>query len=371
MPPDGDRIVLLLPYLDLRSEFRFGRWLLGSVDAFEDRWPSDAFRRHVLAFLAAFHDSSGAPIRHPSVLVRTGRHGGAAFTRMPRDLKALQQAITFAALAGNPRPSRQRRFGSVVTTDNTQIHGFTLNPERRWAAYRRGSMMLSTLSGGWQIGEDFVLPQPLDVSLHTLPRIEEDILAGAYKVTSGAVDSVDARLAGRIRAAIDWLSQAWQNTPAIRPADRVVMLKTGFESLTGQSDNWEGAKKLRRLFETLTAKGEWSITQREARELGLLWSPRERERHTIRFDGRRPDVIATRLQHWFVSFGRTRNRVVHDGEIPDLRYPARRSPYSGHFVWTAEWLLRNGVLIAMEQLGLEDLWRSDTYRIIKRTIGSR
>lgn len=122
---------------------------------------------------------------------------------------------------------------------------------------------------------------------------------------------------------------------------------------------------MRALFEGLKQKGKESVRVAEAVELNLRWSLRERERFTIALKKR--SVRATSLQHWFFSFAQTRNSIIHQGVVPALIYRQPRSRYNGHYVWTAEWLLRVAILIAMDKLGLEDLWRSEVYRIVKRT----
>jgi hypothetical protein len=228
-----ERLILLLPYFNLTSTLSVGSWQVGPFESFNDRWPSDAFRTHAETLLAAYQDMHGNKVPRPALLV-SSRREGAALRRNPRDIVALQRALAFAAIVGNPSPfAAERRSWAAITSDNADIHGWRLNPERRWVAYDTGSMMSRTLSGGWQIAE---------VSLHGMPRMFADVLQGSYAVASGAVDVRDPVLAPRVRTAMDWLIQAWRNSPSIRAADRVVALKIGFEALTGRSNSWEGPR---------------------------------------------------------------------------------------------------------------------------------
>jgi hypothetical protein len=124
-------------------------------------------------------------------------------------------------------------------------------------------------------------------------------------------------------------------------ADRVVMLKTGFEALTGTSDSWDSSVRLRRLFETQLA----GRSPGECED--LLWSPSETERFFVHRKKRQ--TPATDLQDWFMAFAYVRNSIIHRGEAEQGRYRKAKSSYNGHFVFVAERLLREAIRVSLIQ----------------------
>jgi hypothetical protein len=128
---------------------------------------------------------------------------------------------------------------------------------------------------GYRIEEGLVVPPPRGLTI-PLGDISPDpaMLQAIYDMAVARSTQPDDRLSRRLVSAIDWLAQAWRNSESIRPQDRIVLLKTGFESLTGKGQNWPCAKRLRTLYENrLMASG---VTDRET--TNLLWTPSEVER---------------------------------------------------------------------------------------------
>ena len=73
----------------------------------------------------------------------------------------------------------------------------------------------------------------------------------------------------------------------------------------------------------------------------------------------------TDLEHWFMEFAGARNSIIHNGITPTLTYNEPDSAYNGHFVFTAEFLLRAVIRVSLGTLGYPDLWRSQIWRIVK------
>ena len=66
-----------------------------------------------------------------------------------------------------------------------------------------------------------------------------------------------------------------------------------------------------------------------------------------------------------MSFADARNTIIHQGVVPSLVYNAANANYNGHFVFTAEYLLRAVVKVSLTQFGYPDLWRSPSWRAVK------
>jgi hypothetical protein len=169
--------------------------------------------------------------------------------------------------------------------------------------------------------------------------------------------------ADRIKTAIGWFVKAWRNTATVHFPERVVFLKTAFEALTGTSKSYVSARALRQLFEAMP---DTSANDAER----LLWSPAEQPIHTRTFmkNGKQQTEQITDLEQWFMSFADARNTIIHQGVVPPLVYNAANANYNGHFVFTAEYLLRAVVKVSLAQFGYPDLWRSPTWRVVKATL---
>ena len=59
----------------------------------------------------------------------------------------------------------------------------------------------------------------------------------------------------------------------------------------------------------------------------------------------------TDLDHWFMDFADARNKIIHEGLEPPLIYSGLNTAYKGHFVFTAEFLLRAVVKVSLMQFG--------------------
>ena len=193
------------------------------------------------------------------------------------------------------------------------------------------------------------------------PSPDPLVLTGIYETVLRSLCSPrENTTADRVRVAVEWFAKAWTNSRAVEWPERLVYLKTAFEALTGTSTTWKSAKKLREVFEALP-----HTTERNSKV--LVWSPKEKPVHTrswVDKNGHTKSTLITDLEHWFIAFGDARNAIIHDGEVPDPTYSGLHPAYEGHFIFTAEFLLRGVIKVLLSKLGYEDAWRSELWRTI-------
>ena len=186
------------------------------------------------------------------------------------------------------------------------------------------------------------------------------VLTGVYETVLNSLRSPGKNpTADRIRVAVVWFAKAWLNTKAIQWPERLVYLKTTFEALTGTSTNWKSARKLRDIFEALPH------TRKKDSEI-LVWSPEEEPVHTRTWDdknGQTQSTPITDLEHWFMAFGRARNIIIHESGLPDLTYSGPNCAYNGSFFFTGEFLLRGVIKVLLSELGYDNAWRSELWRV--------
>lgn len=314
--------------------------------------------------MASFRDSTGRPLQNMALLVH-GVHGvDGRLPNAPQRL-AIRRAIEFAALDQNALPSDPNFGHRSTTSDNAELVIWPVDVESGRVTLSRGSIV-SVMAGGHQVGHrGFTVPSPLEINVPAFGvTLDNELVAVLYRLfmRRGLNDS-DTTRRKNIETAIGWLSQAWRNTPSIRPEDRIVMLKTGFEALFGESSTWKCAESIRQFYETSLA----GVTELGARD--LLWSPTETERFSRTFKNNTTPI--TDLQHWFMAFGDARNAIIHDGVSPKLTYRTKLSAYNGHMVFTAERLLRETIKVSLGHFGYPDIWRPQIWRAIAHQMPKR
>lgn len=354
------------PYLPMQQVIEFAGWELGPLEAFEGRWSEPRFAAQAEAFLAKFVDGTGAPIRNPSILCRKERALDGALPH-PNEIHALESAVAFGFLDQNPRhsPETERRSWAVVTADNTEVYFWPIDVEAGYVTVRTG-IMVQTLGGGYKISDrELVIRPPLDLHLPLgTQRAEPMALEAVYKTVLSSLGSPGVNVTGdRIRVALGWLVKAWRNTSTVEWSDRVVFLKTAFEAMTATDKSHISAQLLRDLFRAVP---DTSASDSDL----LIWSPTETANRVRSWTDRRGIAHVdqlTDLEHWFMEFAGARNSIIHDGIVPSLTYNEPNSKYNGHFVFTAEFLLRAVIKVALGTLGYPDLWRSEIWRMVKAT----
>lgn len=211
--------------------------------------------------------------------------------------------------------------------------------------------------------KELIIRPPLDLhgSLGS-HSADEMCLEAVYKTVLASVQSPGANKdADRIRVAIGWFTKAWRNTSTVHWEERVVYLKTAFESLTATSKSHESAAFLRNLFEGIPDTQPGHTEQ-------LIWSPGEKPVHERKWKdtkGNEKTEYLTDLELWFMAFAQARNDIIHEGASPSLNYTGPATEYHGHYVFTAEFLLRGVVKVMLGPLGFPDVWRSTAWRAVK------
>ena len=354
------------PYLDMNEPIEFGDWELGPLAAFEERWADLKFKTQAKAFLAKFVDGHGQPIERPSLLCRRqGKLDGTLPS--PQEIEALEVAIAFAFLDTNPRCTSSNRQQHVITADNTDLFFWPIDVDAGYVAVVTG-IMVRTHVGGYQISDEHLaIRPPLDMCM---PRgtcaADAMCLEAVYQTVRQSLRTpgVDVQ-ADRLRPAIGWFAKAWRNTETVQFQERVVFLKTAFEALSGTSKSRRTARFLKELFEAIPRTAPLDSAR-------LVWSPAERPVHTYTYmkNGDPRSVQITDLEHWFMAFAEARNEIIHEGKSPPLEYSGSNAAYDGHFVFTAEFLLRAAIKVWLSSHGHPDLLPSgsDLLRTIQRAV---
>ena len=252
-----------------------------------------------------------------------------------------------------------------MTADNAELYAWPIDLEQGRVTLSSGELV-ETKVGGYKISDrDLVLRPPLDLHLPAFARSPDPlVLTGVYETVLRSLRSPGKTpTADQIRVAIEWFEKAWLNTRAIQWPERLVYLKTAFEALTGTSENWKSAKRLRKTFEALphnTAKGSKI----------LVWSPEEQPAHRRDWrdkNGQTRSEYITDLEQWFFAFGKARNTIIHTGALPEPEYYCSNPAYNGPFFFTAEYLLRGVIKVMLSNLDCKyrDAWQSDLRRVIK------
>ena len=188
------------------------------------------------------------------------------------------------------------------------------------------------------------------------------VLEGIYNTIISSYRSPDTpHAADRVRIATEWFVRAWHNTVTVRYPERIVFLKTAFEAVTGTSRTYESAKALRDLFEGLPG-----MTAKVSEY--LVWSPEEEPIHTQTWVDRNRETHTSRitdLEHWFRAFSKARNKVIHEGVVPELTYSGSNPNYDGPFFFTAEFLLRGVIKVLLSKLGYDNAWQPEVWRTIR------
>ncbi len=352
---------MFAPYLPLREPVEAGEWWIGPLKEFKGQWHGHGFEDLARKLIASFQDARGCPIENPALMAHRQRGADGTWPGV-EGLRTLQVALDFAVLDENPNwdeDDQSRQGWLTATSDNSRLIVWSIDLEGARIALSDGAMV-QTLVGGLRIDNTLVMRAPTELHIPKGVFVARDMLAALVSVTGGEKTAKDPTLAKRLSIAATWLAQAWRNTLSIRQVERIVMLKTGFEALTNES-SWKAADRLDELFGGLRAAG---VTDEVAQD--LLWQPSETASLVWNWteDGKSKTKLCTPLSHWFNSFARARNQVIHDGATSDTEYDGPATRYCGPYVFIGERLLREAIRVALWQFGYENLWQSHTARLL-------
>lgn len=350
--------LLFFPYLPITGSYELGPWQIGRLNSYSGPWASPEFETLSKIFLGSFRNTHGDALSNPGLLSHRNSGMAGKLPTKPQRL-AIQRSVDFAVLDRNPRPDSDNAGWLTATTDNSELFIWPIDTIGQHIALGRGAIV-PVLEGGYTISTDLAVPAPLELHIPWEFGVDADLLKSLYHLFVRRLSGSQDHTRRRVEVAIGWLSKAWRNSTSIRAEDRVVFLKTGFEALTGESENWKCARSLRDLFERELS----GVSKHQAEH--LLWSPKEKERFTYTYN--RGSYQITDLQHWFIEFGTARNTIIHNGVVPKLKYRERRSRFNGPYVMTAERLLREAIMMELRSLGYQDLWISPQIRRIHRAV---
>ena len=349
------RHLLFFPYLQLSEPVLIDAWWLGALKDFEGAWESDRFREQCRAFLSSFRTHDDKPVGHMALLADASR-GVTGELPDKAERNALERAVLLGSLATNPKGTEENAGHFTRTSDNADLHIWPIDLDEGWVALSRGSLLQVT-TGGLSIGDEkLVITPPMETHIPWPSAIDGEMADAVYKVLTGQTSASDEEN-GRLRRSIEWLGRAWSNTPSISDDTRIVMLKTAFEALTGEFANAAAARWLRGNFEQLSG-------QPVERHGDLLWNPDESE--TMEWPA--PDggtEPCTPLEHWYRSFGKARNAIIHGGPEPEIAYPVEDSAYAGSFFWAGERLFREAIAVHLWRYGFDSLWVVPVQRSIR------
>ena len=361
--------LLFCPYLTLSPDdppIEFADWELGSLESFNNRWADPRFKEQATAFLSKFVGPNNESIDNPALLCRKGK---LLDGQQPSsdELTALKLSLVFALVDRNPRkcPENSRQGWRIVTADNAELYAWPIDLEQGYITLTAGELVTVNI-GGYKISDpELVLRPPLD--LHMLAHVsslDSLVLTGVYETVLSSLRSPGKNpTADQVRVAVAWFAKAWLNTIAIQCPERLVYLKTAFEALTGTSNTRKSARKLRNIFEALPH------TTKEDSEI-LVWSPKEEPVRTWVDKRGKTHPNITDLEHWFREFGEARNFIIHEGGLPDLTYSGSNCAYNGPFFFTGEFLLRGVIKVLLSELGYDNAWRSELWRVIDAALES-
>jgi hypothetical protein len=361
----GENWISALPYLPLDEPLRWAGWWLGSLEEFPGPWRDDDLENEARRFLGGFRAVDGKAIARPSVLVREAV-GVDGERPTDEEIECLRLAIEFATVDGNPIwTSENMNHGwAIATADNADLWVQPLDLAHGYIALGRGGRNQTTVGGVNTRSGNFAIPAPIELHLPPRARLDGPTLEALYTVLINHTGLWSERL----RVAIPWLTKSWLNTTSITFADRVVLLKTATEALTGTSNNTKAARSLRRLFAT-TLKQEGEGIGVDA----LLWSPDEPSfTRTWGDPEQQQELIA--FDHWYRSFSDARNAILHEGRVGQLEYSQPSSPYAGPYSEVADRVVREAAKVALGASGWPEVWRNGlgraSYQALKHLEGS-
>lgn len=217
MPP---RWITFLPYLPLDREVTIGSdWFLVPANVSALDWPSPGYESAARSLIEGHRDHAGGVIPRPVLGIH---HNQLMPLERPPNTYELERAVTFAALMTNPKWGPNANGFSAVTTDNASVHLWQREENQTAFAEQRGAVVRN-LNGGLEFSANEYLRAPLELHLpNSVSGFDADLATCAFNVLTKG----DSDIARRIDVAIEWLSKAWLNSPAIGWGVRLALTKS-------------------------------------------------------------------------------------------------------------------------------------------------
>lgn len=358
-------LLIFAPYLPLTAPVEAGPWWVGPLSAYEGPWLSERFQDVARRLIASHVAARDQPIQNATIVA--SRASGVDGRRPEvREMDGLQLALHFTVLHANPPWSEDTRSyvgWTTATSDNSALHYWPVDVDEERVTLASGVMVRSTV-GGYTLKDGVTIPSPEELHLPHRVTLDPEVLAATRSIFVGEHDSSDARLAARLAITVRWLAQAWRNTESIDVRQRIIMLKTGFEALTGESESWRAAQVLDELFRQIPLDAGHDrfaehMVWKPSETASMLWTGK---------DGK--SWSCTPLNHWFRSFSGCRNEIIHEGRMSSDSYNDA-TPYAGPYLFIAERVLREAVCVSLRAFGYDDLWKAAPIRMLTKIFADR
>jgi hypothetical protein len=344
----------------LTAAVEAGPWGIAPLGTYEGPWLSDRFQEVARRLIGSHVAARDQPIQNPAI-VASRASGVDGRWPDPREMDGLQLALHFTVLHANPPWSEGTRGNAgwtTATSDNSTLHYWPVDVDEERVTLSSGVMVRSTVAG-YTLKDGVTVPAPEELHLPHRVTLDPEVLAATRSVFVGEHDTTNARLAARLATTVGWLAQAWRNTDSVDVRQRIIMLKTGFEALTGESDSWRAAQALDELFRQIPLDAKHDRFAEH-----LVWKPSETASMTWTGQDGKP-WPSTPVNHWFRSFSACRNEIVHEGRMSSATYN-EATAYAGPYLFIAERVLREAVCVSLRAFGYHDLWKDFRIRLLAK-----
>lgn len=332
--------VFFFPYLSLAEPIVTREWGLGGLSVGKPEWRESPVGDWAAAFIRKLRGPNGeAGVPATMAIARPVDGQQPSGEALVEKLNALATAVQFAAILTNCTYSAVRwEQEHLVTLENGELRVVEVNTDTRTVAWQEGFIRRRTMSVPLD-DPDAVFHAP--PTLFAIPTIAPDLaaLSSVYGANMRAVEGDEA--AQRILGAIHWYLEAWRNSRSALIRDRIFYLKTGLDALVGTDKTQRAIPLLRGLYE-----------RGAARRTDILWTASTQEFE--RTDSRGTTYRQPAFDHWYWALSDQRNLLIHESSEPSWQHEEPGSIYAGGYFETAERVLRELILLALNELTTEE-----------------
>ncbi|KAF0258503.1 hypothetical protein [Clavibacter michiganensis] len=349
----ADREALMsFPYLQLDEQYTVGPWIITPLSKMKAEWRSTILGIKCQQLLRALKGLDGEPVEDPTVVVRRTSHPEPpSGDERLAEQEGLKLAVEFALLRLNATTVKW-------TAENASFHVFFIDPLEGQFVTQRGGIIRQWTTGLFLDDPSLAVPPPEDLVSFGVAKLDAYVLEAAYRVTSRGLLS-SSKVEGDMTSAIHWFGKAWNNSRSWADSDRLIFFRTSLEALAGTHKSSAQAPALDQIY--AAGISSWGVS-------GLLGTldPQKYER----IDGRGNKYYHSPFEHWLWFLADQRNRVVHDGMAPVLRYSEPGSPFQGHLLGIAGRVAAELITIRLSQAGYPFAIMSDAKREEARALAA-
>lgn len=328
------------PYLSLAENVVIRDWGLGGLSVGKPEWRASPVGEWVAAFIAKLRGPNGEAEIPATIAVARPRDDSESGVSLMNRLNALATAVQFSAILTNCTDSAVRwKAEQLVTVENGELRAVEVNTETRVVAWQEGFIRRRTMT--------VQLDDPKAVfaaaALNSIPTIALDpaVLAAVYDVHLRVITDPEDTRADQVAGALHWYLEAWGNSRNALLRDRIFYLKTGLDALAGTDKTKDAIPILRGYYERAASNRS-----------NLLWTTSPEE--YIRVDSRENTYSQPAFDHWYWALSDQRNALIHESHEPAWEHQEPDSIYQGGYFETAERVLRELILLALDELTNEE-----------------